>query len=280
MIGMSLENKARWSAIYAPVKERMLSKVRGIDQVARLIDWKYFDAKKNYVRFEESRHNSFENGFVYADPEWLDILEVPMLYGDRYALQDYRSVVISERVAQRYFPFENPIDKKIILNNESENYYVIKGVIKNQEKLTHFNYDFILSLSEFEFYPGEQMDWCCWKYEYFLKLSPNIDRLEVERNLKRFYQSEVAPIQAENESVDVQKLIEHTKYILQPIDDVYLNRYGVLDNQDNHASFIVISLLGATACLVLVLSALTFINLTINRNVERHSINVKKIRPS
>ena len=62
-------------------------------------------AGNNQLRSLDVQENSFEKGFSYADQDMLDILQVPMVYGDRtHALSEPNSMVISKSKADKYFP--------------------------------------------------------------------------------------------------------------------------------------------------------------------------------
>ena len=43
----------------------------------------FYCAGSNQVRRTDEEQNTFEQGFTYADQDMLDILQVPMIYGDR-----------------------------------------------------------------------------------------------------------------------------------------------------------------------------------------------------
>ena len=55
----------------------------------------------NYVRREEQKENNYESRVTYANQEFLDILQIPMVYGKRsQALAEPNSLVISKRIAR------------------------------------------------------------------------------------------------------------------------------------------------------------------------------------
>jgi putative ABC transport system permease protein len=55
-------------------------------------------AGDNYLRRADQEQDSYEKGFSYADQEILDLLQIPMVYGDRaHALSEPNTLVISKK---------------------------------------------------------------------------------------------------------------------------------------------------------------------------------------
>ena len=64
----------------------------------------------------------------YVDPSFLDVFSFPMAMGDvSTALHDVRSIVITEKVARRLFPGEDPLGKVVTINKKDA--YTVTGVL-------------------------------------------------------------------------------------------------------------------------------------------------------
>ncbi len=64
----------------------------------------------------------------YVDPSFLDVFSFPMAMGDAStALHDVRSIVITEKVARRLFPGEDPLGKVVTINKKDA--YTVTGVL-------------------------------------------------------------------------------------------------------------------------------------------------------
>ena len=64
----------------------------------------------------------------YVDPSFLDAFSFPMAMGDAStALHDVRSIVITEKVARRLFPGEDPLGKVVTINKKDA--YTVTGVL-------------------------------------------------------------------------------------------------------------------------------------------------------
>jgi len=87
----------------------------------------------------------------YADANFLDVFTVPLLKGDRSALQDRSQVLISDRLVERHFPDSEPVGQAITLahGNGKEENYTIAGVFEHFPLNSSFQFDM---LTHFENY--------------------------------------------------------------------------------------------------------------------------------
>src|SRR5690606_17365684 len=90
-------NKDWWVFFHAPIADVLRTDFPEIGKVGRLIPQDgWFDSGSNLFRRTEQTQNLFEEGFAYADPEMLEILEVPMVYGSRHlALAEPNTIALS-----------------------------------------------------------------------------------------------------------------------------------------------------------------------------------------
>src|SRR5215471_31484 len=120
----------------------------------------FYCAGSNQVRTPDKEENAYEEGFVFADQDMLDILQLPMVYGQRaHALSEPKTIVITRRKAEKYFPHQNPVGKLLILNNDKDRIYKVGGVIENMLSNSHIQYDFWITTTGYELWQGEQTGW-------------------------------------------------------------------------------------------------------------------------
>jgi putative ABC transport system permease protein len=131
-----------------------------VEQVARFNPGELFGAGSNQIRRADQRENAYEEGFIYADQALLEVLQIPMVYGEREnALNRPNTIVLSRRKADKFFPNENPVGKLMILNNDEKNPFVIGGVMEDFPATSHLQYDFLMTMTGREFWNGEQNYW-------------------------------------------------------------------------------------------------------------------------
>ncbi|HMQ62990.1 MAG TPA: permease prefix domain 2-containing transporter, partial [Flavilitoribacter sp.] len=114
-------NQEKWTAFQPQMVQVLKDEFPEIENAGRLIPYAgWFDAGDNQFRRADRQQNNYEEGFAYADQSLLDILEVSMVYGERSkALSEVRSIVLSKRMADKYFPGENPVGKVVILEERT-----------------------------------------------------------------------------------------------------------------------------------------------------------------
>lgn len=268
---------SRWTLLGAPIRNILYEQYPEFEKVARVILWDGWQAGSNQFRTVGSKQNIYEKGFIYADPELLDILEIPMIYGESsYALTEPNSIVLSRRKAEKHFPNENPVGKQIVLNDHQRLYTV--GGVMDLPSNTHLQCDFILTLEGIEFWRGEQTDWCCKNYEYYVKLNPGIDKEALEDKLLYLNEAHIVPYLEASGSVDAAHFKESRKYYLQPIENIYLNVDSVEDMASVHGIEDVVWILGVVAVFILSLACINFINLSTAKSAQRaKEVGLRKV---
>jgi putative ABC transport system permease protein len=267
----------KWTAFPAPFSSIMKDNYPEIIKAARLIPYKWFNAGNNLFRRDDQLENSFEEGFAYADPELLDILEIPMIYGTRAdALSKPNALVISKSKAEKYFKDEDPTGKTVFLNDDQTQPFTIGGVMQDFPASSHLKFDFLITLTGKEFWPGEQTSWCCWNYNPYIKVKPGTDPVELEKKLlgiKKIYLDYL--MKEKNASLeDVRK---YHVFRLQPVRDIYLHSAGIHDIIP-HGDIRYMWLFGGIAVFILALACINFINLSTAKSANRaKEVGLRKV---
>jgi putative ABC transport system permease protein len=107
---------------------------------------------------ERNELKIYEPGFVYATPSFFELFDFPLVSGDGVqSLKEPYNVLLSESMAAKYFPQEDPLGKMLRVNNE-QNYHVT-GIFKDIPDHSHIRFDFVAS-RESQFASGlERDDW-------------------------------------------------------------------------------------------------------------------------
>ena len=151
-------------------------------------------AGSNYLRRTDQQQNTYEDGFTYADQEALNILNIPMVYGDKaHALDEPNTLVISKKKADKYFPNQNPVGKTMFLNDDKNRPYKIGGVMKDFPTTSHLQYDFFLTLTGVELWQGEQTGWGSSNYPIYLLLRPGTNIAQFEKKLTNLLKNYFIP---------------------------------------------------------------------------------------
>jgi putative ABC transport system permease protein len=249
-----------------------------VELSARLVPYQWFNAGNNLFRREDRLENTYEEGFVYADPEMLQILEIPMVYGNPlHALDRPNTLVISKSKADKYFPGEDPTGRTVIFNDERSKPYIIGGVMEDLPATSHLNFDFMITLKGVEFWKGEQTSWCCWNYHVYVKLKQGADPQALASKMLAIrdkYYVGFLKDSGNQSAADVQK---NHFFGLQPVQDIYLNTAGIMgDERNGDARYV--WLFGGIACFILLLACINFINLSTAKSANRaKEVGLRKV---
>jgi putative ABC transport system permease protein len=267
----------KWTTLQGPLKEVLEDNIPEMEQVARIVTWSWGNAGENHIRRRDSKYNVFESGFIYADPELLEILEIPLVYGTKdKALESPNSMIISMSIAQKYFPNENPVGKQMVINDNPRDTYTIDGVMEDFPSTSHFDADFILTLSERKFGPGTS-GWCCGNYVFYTRLTENANKLAVEEKCVELRNSYVMDKFRQVGKTELDEMELYHSYYLQPISNIYLNPDEVYDDI-NHGSAELIFTFGIIAIIILLLACVNFINLSTAKSAERSKeVGLRKV---
>jgi len=99
-----------------------------------------------------------EAKFAWAEPELLDILDFPLLRGDRQALQEPNTVLLSENLAHKYFGEADPLGRTLRLNSKTD--LRVVGLLRNPPANTDHKQEMLVSWATLKTLPdmARQLD--------------------------------------------------------------------------------------------------------------------------
>ncbi len=265
----------------APFANALKDDYAEIVKAGRYCDGDLFGAGSKEVRRPGTLQNSYEKDFIYADQELLDILQIPMVYGDlATALTKPKTLVISKEKADKYFPHENPVGQTLILDNDEENPYTVGGVMKGSPANSHFKHDFLMTMSGVEFWPGEQTYWRASNYPTYVLLRPDTDPKQLEMKLKDIVKNYMVPSREAAGIADPGDIVNKISFELQPISDIHLKSANI-DDELSHGDIRFVWLFGTIAVFILLIACINFVNLSTAKSANRaKEVGVRKVAGS
>jgi putative ABC transport system permease protein len=200
-----------------------------------------------------------ENRVYHGDPESLTLLTFPLTAGNpETALRDLHSIVVSERIAKKYFGNEDPIGKIILLNNEHP--MTVTGIMKEIPGNSTFRFDMLTPLEFLARQWGENLDSLTNEnYFVFVRLRENVDVEALNGKIRRFYTDRMGS--------------EEYVPVLRPFARFHLHR---LD--DGGGSINQVRMVGFMAAFILLIACINFMNLTTARSGKRSKeIGMRKV---
>jgi putative ABC transport system permease protein len=271
----------KWTSFPAPIAQILTDDFPEVEKAGRLIPYSsWFKAGSNLFRREDQADNIYEEGFAYADQALLEILQIPMVYGSQeHVLAEPNTIVISKRKADKFFPDEDPVGKTVILDDDESQPYTVGGVMENFPANSHLQFDFLITLTEVEFWEGEQTSWCCWNYNAYIQLRQDADPRQLEKKLsaiKDLYYVSYLEKTGDQEAGDVKK---YHSFKLQPVSDIYLmSATDGIESVGEQGDIKYVWLFGAIACFILLLACINFINLSTAKSANRaKEVGLRKV---
>lgn len=219
------------------------------------------------VQYKEKRFK--EKQFAYADASLFRMFSFKFKKGNaETALQEPYSIVISEKIAQKYFGEKEPIGKILTLN--SEHNYTVTGVMEEMPHNSHFRYQFFATLSDAENIFG--IDWMNnWGWQnfptYFL-LHPEFSKSDFEIKSSQFI------TKCQNKRSD-QPL---PKYIFQPLTDIHLHSAHIDNDIQSQSNITYVLIFSGIGVLILLIACFNYINmLTVHATTRAKEIAIKKV---
>ncbi|MGE5796257.1 MAG: ABC transporter permease [Ignavibacteria bacterium] len=219
-----------------------------------------------------------------ADSNFFDVFSLPLINGNpKTALSRPNCIVMTQSAAQKYFGSENPVGK--ILNADSQNSYLVTGIMKDFPANSSFRCDILLSMST---YPVTENDhWLNMSYTTYIVLKEGTDPLVFEKKLQSIVNDYVAPYAESVLGVSFNEFLKKGNawdLYLQPLTSIYLysqSDYGIDPNTEwgnqSRSSIDYVYIFSAIAFFILFLAVINFINLTTARSETRSKeVGIKK----
>ncbi len=230
-----------------------------VEYAARIIP-----ARSRLVRREATFF--YEDRFMYADQELLDLLTFQFIQGNpQEALTRPNTLLISQRMAHKYFGNVEPLGKTLEINQEN---YEITGVVADSPENTHIKYDLIASLGTLKDW-NEMSNWYSTMFFTYLKLKPNVDVEEFFSQVSRLADKYVG------EQLDNWGTVFH--YFLQPLSSIHLHSHISYDLEPpgNPVYIMIFSFVGL---FILLIACLNFMNLSTARAANRaKEVGLRKV---
>jgi putative ABC transport system permease protein len=249
--------------VFAPISPMVATTLKAeypqVENAARVLT-----TSSRLVRREEKLF--YEDRFMYADQELLDVLTIPFIRGNpREALTRPQTLVISERTALKYFGHDDPLGKTLEINQQE---YEITGVAADPPANTHLKYDLIASmetLAEWE----EMTNWYSTMFYTYLKLRPGVNVDDFSQQVSRLADKHVGE--------QLKEWGDTYHYFLQPVSGIHLHSHLRYEAEPPGNPFYV-AIFSYVGLFILLIAGLNFMNLSTARSANRaKEVGLRKV---
>ena len=213
--------------------------------------------------------NLYKGDIVFfVESQFFELFDTEWIQGTAsQALDDPFTVILTERLAEKYFGDTKVIGKVLQLNNKYD--LRVAGVVSNPPRRTSLPYDMLISWKTLNArWSGGRLDQ--WDFfdsnsRTFTLLPESVEIQILEKRFEQFEQKYMEPEDAKTWS-----------FRLQALGDIHFNpRYGSYNYITSRTALFAFSAIGL---LILVIACINFINLTTAQAMKRNrEIGVRKV---
>lgn len=243
-----------------------------------------FPQVEQYTRIFTNGSREIKKGNVFinepdianVDSTFFDVFSLPALYGDTHsALNEPNTVVVTERMAIKYFNSPNAVGETIERDNTP---YKVTAVIKDMPDNSHFRFDFFFSMDNVRYQWGNYLSNNFYTY---IVLKEGVNYKAFERKFSEVINKYILP-QAK-QYMDIKSMDEFEKagnklkYSLAPLTDIHL-RSDRTDELEARGNIQYVYIFSVVAAFILLIACINFMNLSTARSSNRaKEVAVRKV---
>jgi putative ABC transport system permease protein len=215
---------------------------------------------------------AYEDNFFYADGSVFGIFTIPLVKGDpARALVEPNTLVVSERIASKYFGRDDPVGKTLRINDRD---FLVTGVMADWPRRSHFAADLLGSMKTAEQAPGMRErffdNWVRHEFYTYLLLRDAAAAETVEARLPGFIEKHAAATVKEVAGATLSSR-------LQPLTSIHLRSHLQLELGAN-GDIRYVAIFSVIAAFVLLIACVNFMNLATARSAARgREIGLRKV---
>ncbi len=237
-----------------PLGPALKDEIAGIKDATRVV-W----AGGQLLRYKDKAF--FESNIRAVDPSFFQMFTFPLLKGDKdRALDSPHSLVISEEIAEKYFPDEDPVGKVITVNNTLE--FTVTGVLQEVPHNSYLQFDMLVPYAFLEKEGETNQSFGANSILTFVQLDEGVTKAEVNERIFGFIRTR------EPQSATDLELMPYTR--------IHLHQHFGFEKTMGAAGYVYI--FSIIALFVLIIACINFMNLATARSANRaKEVGLRKV---
>jgi putative ABC transport system permease protein len=271
------KGKLAWQSatIYPAIAPTLKKDYAEIEKFCRIYDANLLlSTENNQVKFTETK------GY-YADPAFLDMFNIQFVKGNPTKVLDAPDkMVISEKMARKYFGNEDPMGKRLLVRDPGFlQTYQVTGVFKEFPNNSHLIVEYLVSYSTIAKFlrafgdtsNATETSFGWYDFYSYLQLKPGIDWKQFEKKLPGFCDRYI------NSTEWYKKNNNKAELYLMPMTDIHL-RSNFNQEAEVNGNGQAVSFLFLIAIFIIGIAWINYINLSTARSVERaREVGMRKV---
>jgi putative ABC transport system permease protein len=229
---------------------------------------------------DEANQRTFrEERFFFAEPTAFKLFDIELLKGNpEKALQDPFVILLSDKMAEKYFPNEDPVGKVLKFGSQTKFNLRVEGVFESLPANSHMHPDFLAAfstLNDTAVYGAEGLktNWGNNSFPTYLLLPSEEEAKRLEAQFPAFLNRHLTG----SDHARDRKPSDFSNLYLQKLTDIHLrsNLDSELETNGDYSSVMVLSVVGF---IILLIACINYINLSTARSTSRaKEVGVRKV---
>jgi len=258
-----------WAITPLPLASALKENISGVEDYTRI------RRGTGIFRYDEKVFNEV---FHYVDKDFFKMFTFPLKYGDKNNLLNKDGIVITSKIAEKYFGNINPVGKRISVTVENKKTeFLISGVMDDPPLNSSLYVSILVPLSRYKDMTGnDPAEWKNWSHTTFIMVKDGYPVSSIQSQIQKF----------KDITNQTNKDWELAGFYLEPLPKV------AFDSRDLRSNILMPNLHPAAivgpsviALLILLLACFNFLNTSIafsgnrlNEIAVRKVLGVKKIQ--
>ncbi|HZY80481.1 MAG TPA: ABC transporter permease [Cyclobacteriaceae bacterium] len=258
-----------------PLAETLMKDFPEVESAARF--WNY----DTYI-FKHGDETFKEPNSVFADSNIFRIFDMHFVAGDPHtALKEPNSMVITQKIAEKYFPGQNALGQSITSNSNKS--WKITGIVDNAPKNGHFHFNFMLSLVSVEY--NKDPNWLSNNFNTYVKLRKGADAKALEAKFPTMIDTYAGPqakaaLGADFTMEKFRAAGNKIEFTLIPVTDIHLKSDRMAEMEAN-SDITYVYIFSIIAGFILIVACINFMNLSTARSSNRaKEVGIRKVMGS
>lgn len=229
------------------------------------------------VRVHDESYKLENEGAAYVEKNFFDVLDFPLLKGNpAVVLQGPNNVVLSERMAKRFFGNTEAVGKTLEIPSVSTAIFTVTGIAKDFPANSSLRYDLVIPLEADPSYAERMADHSNNHFSHptLILLRKNTNVTAFRAKLDRFSKDYFSATVKEWQEQDPDHKVTDFRLYIRPFAEAHYNMsypWGHYTNLDNLYQLIALSVI------ILLIACVNYVLLTLTNTISRsQEVGIRK----
>jgi len=229
------------------------------------------------ITVKKGGQNIREDAVIHADSTLFDVFTLPVLAGNPHtALMQPRTVVITEKIAKKYFNETQVVGKNLIINDSIP--YKVTAVIRDLPAQSHFHFDIYISLAESD--EAKNDEWLSNNFNTYILLRKGANPQKLEAKFHGMIVKYIGPMLQSAVHASLDDFFKSGSFVgfsLTPLTSIHLHSNKTAELEAN-GNIQYVYIFSAIALFILLIACVNFMNLSTARSANRaKEVGVRKV---